>query len=142
MRPSWSLAAFAVVAVLGAAGVAVAQAPSAQTYENCRTQAISQNLAGEARVNAITQCMVSGTADPNAGMKQAMYEACRNDAIARNLAGEARARAINECVSLATIEPAAGSTPYSYDSCRAAAIAKGVRGDAFGQFINRCTKGQ
>ena len=145
MRTSRSLPALVVVALLGTAGVALAQsaapAPSAAMYENCREQAISRNLAGEARATAISQCMTTATANPEAGKTQAVYEACREDAVARNLAGEMRAKAINECVSVATIVPAAGS-PYSFESCRSGAIARGLSGDALGQFIDRCTKGQ
>ena len=142
MRILWTLPVLAVATLLGAVADVHAQsksAPSAQMYESCRSQAISKQLAGEARVNAINQCLAKGTADPNVNTTQAMYEACRNDAIARSLSGEARARAINQCVSIATIEPAAGGTTYSYETCRAGAIAKGVRGEAFGQFISKCT---
>ncbi len=143
MRTSRSLPALVVVALLGSAGAALAQAPtpSAAMYENCRDQAIGRNLTGEARATAIGECMTTATSNPEHSKNTSYYEACREDAVARNLAGEARAKAVNDCVSVATIIPAAGS-PYSLESCRSGAIARGLAGDALNQFIDRCTKGQ
>jgi hypothetical protein len=137
----WSLPALVAVALLGTASVTLAQTPSAVMYENCRDQAIAQNLTGEARGTAIGQCMSTATANPEAGKTQAVYEACREDAVARSLTGEVRANAVNECVTVATITPAAGKS-YSLESCRSGAIARGLSGDALNQFIDRCTKGQ
>jgi len=66
-------------------------------YEACREDAITRNLAGEARAKAINECVSVATVEPAAGNPAYSYDSCRSGAVVRGLRGDALSQFIERC---------------------------------------------
>jgi hypothetical protein len=116
-----------------APGGAMAQAPN--QYSDCRAQAITKGLSGEAYGNFLDTCM----AQPGVARSttQDRFAACQSQARARSGGGEAYGRALDQCMrSSAAGAPAAPGKDYA--ECRSEAVGRGLSGEGLSKYLRDC----
>jgi hypothetical protein len=116
-----------------ASGGALAQAPN--LYTECRQQAITRGLGGEAYGNFMDTCMAQPRMPRTAAEDR--FAVCQSQARARAGSGEAYGRALDQCMrSAAAGEPAAPGKDYA--ECRSEAAGRSLSGDMLSKFLLEC----
>jgi hypothetical protein len=125
--------------MLAGAGSSVAVAQTTQTLglDDCRAQAITKGLVGDALNKSISDCVGRPVAQGTPTAAGSRFHTCRSDARARSLSGDALNAAIDQCMTQSGAASEAGNRP-TYPDCRSRAVSRGLTGDALGEFIDSC----
>jgi len=124
-----------LVGLAGVFGSGSAMAQARNQYSDCRAQAITKGLSGEAYGNFLDTCMGQPGAQRNTA--QDRFAACQSQARARTGGGEAYGRAIDQCMrSSAAGAPAAPGKDYA--ECRSEAAGRGLTGEGLSNYLRDC----
>jgi len=118
-----------------AIGSANAQTPQLG-LDDCRAQAISKGLVGDARNQAINDCMGRPAVQGVSTASGSRFATCRAEARAKAPAGTAFNEALDQCMAQSGAADTSGKA--TYQDCRSRAVSRGLTGDALSEFIDSC----
>jgi hypothetical protein len=126
-----------VVAFMFAGAGSSAVVAQTMGLDECRAQAISKGLVGDARNTAINDCMGRPAVQGVATASGSRFATCRGDARGRGLSGDAFNAALDQCMTQSGAAAESGGKA-TYQDCRGRAISRGLSGEALGEFIDSC----
>jgi hypothetical protein len=134
---SAALIAACLLGGLGSAGSLAQTTTQTMGLDECRSRAIGQGLAGEARNKAINDCMGSPVVQGVSTATGSRFTNCRSEARGRGLSGDAFNTALDQCMTQSGAAAESGGKP-TYQDCRSRAIGSGLAGEARYEFIDSC----
>jgi hypothetical protein len=126
----------ALIAACFFAAIGSANAQTTLGLDDCRAQAISKGLVGDARNKAINDCVGRPAVQGTTTASGSRFQNCRSEARAKAPAGTAFNDALDQCMAQSGSAETAGKA--TYQDCRGRAVGRGLSGDALGEFIDSC----
>lgn len=130
-----------LIAALALAGLgsteSVAQTSPQMGLDDCRAEAISRGLVGDARNKAISDCMGRPVVQGASTATGTRFETCRADARGRFLSGDAYNAYLDQCMAQSGAATES-SDKASYQDCRSRAVSRGLAGEARSEFVASC----
>jgi hypothetical protein len=134
---SAALIAACLLAGLGAADSSAQTSTPTMGLDECRSRAITQGFAGDARNKAINDCMGSPVVQGASTATGSRFTRCRSEVRGRGLSGDAFNTALDQCMAQSGAAAESGGKP-TYQGCRSRAIGRGLAGEARYEFIDSC----
>src|SRR5690349_7221311 len=132
MRVRWmALIAAGILAAAGSSATVAQTTTSTMKLDECRAEAISKGLVGDARNKSISDCVGRPVAQGAASASGWKFTTCRAEARARSLSGDALSDAIDQCMAQSGAAAEASGKP-TYQDCRSRAISRNLVGEARG----------